>query len=110
MTPQPDFRALCAELEKECFSLYAEMSATQDFDESYEERMYDLMDRARAALSTQPLAPVPVSERLPELRPEIERVLNDARCGPRLVGNIELADRLIDAVLRWAIPLPEEKA
>jgi hypothetical protein len=42
-------------------------------------------------------------ERLPELRGRFERILNIARChSRRTVGNIELADRLIDAVVAWA--------
>jgi hypothetical protein len=53
-------------------------------------------------------APVPVSERLPELRGMFERILCVARSsGQRPVGSIELADRLISAVASWAaLPLP----
>lgn len=52
-------------------------------------------------------APVPVSERLPELRGMFERILSKARCmETRTVGNIELADRLLDAVVDWSLPLP----
>jgi hypothetical protein len=56
-----------------------------------------------------------VAERLPELRGQFEQILNVARChSRRVVGNIELADRLLDAVVAWAeipaaaIPLPKE--
>jgi hypothetical protein len=53
-------------------------------------------------------APVPVSERLPELRRTFDQTLNWARClEPRSVGNIALADKLLDAVVAWAQPLPE---
>ena len=52
-------------------------------------------------------APVPVGERLWELRSMFERILSKARCmETRTVGNIELADRLLDAVADWALPLP----
>lgn len=52
-------------------------------------------------------APVPVGERLPELRGMFERILSKARCmETRTVGNIELAERLLDAVADWALPLP----
>ena len=46
-----DFRALCAELHRECFSLYAEMSATQDFNDAYLQRMDELRDRSSALLA-----------------------------------------------------------
>jgi hypothetical protein len=50
-------------------------------------------------------APVPVGERLAELRGMFERILNKARCmETRTVGNIELSDRLLDAVVDWALP------
>jgi hypothetical protein len=65
MTTQPDFRALCAELERECFELYSDMTANMDFNDGYMERMNELRDRARAALNTPPIAPIPMSERLP---------------------------------------------
>ena len=53
-------------------------------------------------------APAAVSERLPELRGMFERILCVARSSDqKLVGNIELADRLIKAVVSWsALPLP----
>jgi hypothetical protein len=54
--------------------------------------------------------PVPVAERLPELRGMFERILCVARSsGGLTVGNIQLADRLIDAVVSWsgdALPVP----
>jgi hypothetical protein len=50
-------------------------------------------------------APVPVTERLPELRRTFDQTLNWARClEPRSVGNIALADKLLDAVVAWAQP------
>jgi hypothetical protein len=56
-------------------------------------------------------SPVPVAERLPELRGMFERILCVARSsGGPTVGNIQLADRLIDAVVSWsgdALPVPE---
>jgi hypothetical protein len=55
--------------------------------------------------------PVLVAERLPELRGMFERILCVARSsGGPTVGNIQLADRLIDAVVSWsgdALPVPE---
>lgn len=52
--------------------------------------------------------PAPVAERLPELRGMFERILCVARSSDQKpVGNIELADRLIKAVVSWdALPLP----
>jgi hypothetical protein len=53
---------------------------------------------------------VPVAERLSELRGMFERILCVARSsGGLTVGNIQLADRLIDAVVSWsgdALPVP----
>ena len=56
--------------------------------------------------------PAAVSERLPELRGMFERILCVARSSDqRTVGNIELADRLIKAVVSWsALPLPSGEA
>ena len=55
--------------------------------------------------------PVPVAERLPEPRGMFERILCVARSsGGPLVGNIQLADRLLDAVVGWAgdaVPVSE---
>ncbi len=54
--------------------------------------------------------PVPMTERLPELRGMFERILCVARSsGGLTVGNIQLAGRLIDAVVSWsgdALPVP----
>ena len=36
---------------------------------------------------------------LPGLRVKFLEILNEARCGLKIVGNIELADRLIDALM-----------
>lgn len=73
----------------------------------------DLVDFARAVLArygTASPAPVPVGERLPELRGMFERILSKARCmETRTVGNIELADRLLDAVVDWSLPLPGDQ-
>ena len=56
------------------------------------------------------IEPVPVAERLPELRGMFERILCVARSsGGPLVGNIQLADRLLDAFVGWAgdaLPAP----
>ena len=59
--------------------------------------------RAAALLQHhQPPQPVAVGERLPELRQRFETTLNGARClSDRPVGNVELADRLLDDVLAW---------
>ena len=77
---------------------------------------YAICERERLHQSTRaadleierPPAPVPAAERLPELRGMFERILCVARSrGQRPVGNIELADRLINAVVSWsALPLP----
>ena len=46
--------------------------------------------------------PVAVSDRLPELRGMFERILCVARSSDQKpIGNIELADRLIKAVVSW---------
>jgi hypothetical protein len=62
-----------------------------------------------AAINAQS-SPVPMTERLPELRGMFERILCVARSsGGLTVGNIQLADRLIDAVVSWsgdALPVP----
>ena len=49
-----DFRALCAELYQEFSSLYCDMSACVDFNDSYMERIDNLCNRADAALATVP--------------------------------------------------------
>jgi hypothetical protein len=62
MTAQPpDFRALCAKLLKVSLRLVEAPPLTS----SEETSAWDVCCRARAALSTPPLAPIPVSERLP---------------------------------------------
>ena len=70
--------------------------------------LFGLMHRAADLLEQRHPAPVPVAERLPELRGMFERILCVARSsGNRPVGNIELAGRLIKAVVSWAaLPLP----
>jgi hypothetical protein len=71
---------------------------------SCEQRHINGLRAVLARYGTHP-APVPVGERLPELRRAFEHVLNQARClEARTVGNIELADRLLDAVVEWAPP------
>ena len=46
-------------------------------------------------------------ERFPELRGRFERCLCVARSsGGRVVGNIELADRLLDEVVAWSTTTP----
>jgi hypothetical protein len=61
-------------------------------------------------ISRPAIEPVPVAERLPELRGMFERILCVARTsGGPLVGNIQLADQLLDAVVGWAgdaLPVP----
>ena len=55
--------------------------------------------------------PVAVGERLPELRQRFETTLNGARClSDRPVGNVELADRLLDDVLAWHTPTTPPEA
>ena len=58
MTTQPDFRALCAEL-------VTQLKGWQCFARS-DGPNAEVLKRARAALDTPPLAPIPVSERLPK--------------------------------------------
>jgi hypothetical protein len=68
-----------------------------------------LLAFSRALLSrygTAHPAPVPVGERLPELRGMFERTIAVAQASQDPVGHIQLADRLIDAVKQWALPLP----
>jgi hypothetical protein len=95
-----DYRALCAEL----LPLASSCLCAEEMVDS----AVKSIDRARAALA-QP-EPVPVAERLPELRGMFERILCVARSsGGPLVGNIQLADRLLDAVVGWAgdaLPVP----
>ena len=57
-----------------------------------------------AALAALPevRAELATAERLPELRGIFERILCVARSsGGQTIGNIELADRLMDAVAKW---------
>ena len=70
------------------------------------------LDRAAALLQHhQPPHPVAVGERLPELRQRFETTLNGARClSDRPVGNVELADRLLDDVLAWHTPTTPPEA
>ena len=51
---EPNFRALCAEIYQEFSSLYCDMSACVDFNDSYMERIDNLCNRADAALATVP--------------------------------------------------------
>ena len=46
-----DFRTLCADLLQEFASLYSEMSARVDFNETYTERVDKLLDRTSTALA-----------------------------------------------------------
>lgn len=93
-----DYRALCVEL-VEAWDSYSYADAGDAAD-----RMAEAVEAARAAeLLQKRHEPVPVSERLPELRGMFERILCVARSsGQRPAGNIELADRLISAVASWA--------
>ncbi len=53
-----DFRTLCADLLQEFASLYSEMSARVDFNETYTERVDKLLDRTSTALAQpEPVAP-----------------------------------------------------
>lgn len=61
MTDQPDFRALCADLADR---LQRAITSIRADDFYLEDRT--ALDAARAALNAPPLAPIPVSERLPE--------------------------------------------
>ena len=47
------------------------------------------------------IVPVPVSERLPELRGMFERILCVASSDQKPVGHIQLADQLIKALVSW---------
>ena len=60
---EPNFRALCAELYQEFSSLYCDMSACVDFNDSYMERIDNLCNRADAELATPPSEP-PTDEEL----------------------------------------------
>lgn len=64
----------------------------------------DDISKVPAALAALPevRAELAITERLPELRGMFERILCVARssCGQD-VGNIELTDRLMDAVAKW---------
>ena len=62
MTDTPNFRALCAELYQEFSSLYGDMSACVDFNDSYMERIDNLCNRADAALATVPPDPSQLSD------------------------------------------------
>jgi hypothetical protein len=56
-THPPDFRALCAELHQ----------TLEHIDRAYDAPIpAGLLEQVRAALNTPPLAPIPVSQRLPE--------------------------------------------
>ena len=58
-----DFRTLCADLLQEFASLYSEMSARVDFNETYTERVDKLLDRTSTALA-QPELQGPMDEEL----------------------------------------------
>ena len=77
----------------------------RDFDTALDDVLQKLAHYAHPTIE-----PVPVSERLPELRGMFERILCVARSsGGLTVGNIQLAGRLIDAVVSWsgdALPVP----
>ena len=80
---QPNFRALCAELYQEFSSLYCDMSACVDFNDSYMKRIDNLCNRADAALATLPPEPPTVMEAL-AARPLLEQV---ARLGDGIGAN-----------------------
>ena len=64
----------------------------------------DDISKVPAALAALPevRAELAATDRLPELRGRFERILRVARSsGGRTTGNIELADRLINAVVTW---------
>jgi hypothetical protein len=66
-----DFRALCADLLQEFASLYSEMSARVDFNETYTKRVDKLLDRTSTALAqSEPQGPT--DEELDELWAEID--------------------------------------
>jgi hypothetical protein len=74
------------------------------------EILQEMITDAIARWGRPAIEPVPVAERLPELRGMFERILCVARSsGGPLVGNIQLADRLLDAFVGWAgdaLPAP----
>ena len=59
---ESNFRALCAELYQEFSSLYCDMSACVDFNDSYMKRIDNLCNRADAALATVPPDPSQISD------------------------------------------------
>jgi hypothetical protein len=85
-----DFRALCAEL----------ADALNGHTSLYEGHESELVARARTTLAQpEPEGVGPSDEEWDELRAHFERILCDARSsGGPVVGNIALADHLINAV------------
>jgi hypothetical protein len=93
-----NFRALCAEL----------VNDLHDYKVANEQYEDALVNRARAALA-QPEPQGPSEKEWDELRAHFERILCDAlSSGGPVVGNIALADHLINAVYaRWGHPAIE---
>jgi hypothetical protein len=107
-----DFRALCTEL-VELLEVSEEWSGcTQP----------QALTRAHAALAEDPVEPTDeapenvdelVSEKLPDLRQNLETVIRCSRAydGYSTMTPIELADRIIDAVVSWhPSTLPHQRA
>jgi hypothetical protein len=119
-TQPPDFRALCAELAyvvAEEYGCPCELENGGPFAEGSES---DLLARVIAALNTPPLAPIPVSERLPgpEDCDDLGRCWWFAPCAAIPNGWRSAGWGFYEGICagedthwapHWAIPLPEEQ-
>jgi hypothetical protein len=93
----PDFRALCADLLNNLEHSAFQHCLQGEIDND------PLITRARAALAAEPVAPVGgLVERVAELREKFEQLIKCSRAydGYSTMTPVELADRLIDAVLK----------
>jgi hypothetical protein len=75
-----DFRTLCADLLQEFASLYSEMSARVDFNDTYTERVDKLLDRTSTALAqSEPQGPT--DEELEAFAEPFMEVIDDGFTG-----------------------------
>jgi hypothetical protein len=112
-TQPPDFRALCAEL-IDAHDSYMMMDANDESPMSVRTvRLMNAVRDCKAALSTPPLAPIPVSEGLPgakecDAKGRCWLSNSDTPYG-WILDNPEQCTNYTHWLPHWAIPLPEVK-